>query len=45
MTSRKIEYWVIPPKENGAFVAAMENILETYKTRYNKRFPVICMDE
>lgn len=45
MTSRKIEYWVIPPKENGAFVAAVENILETYKTRYNKRFPVICMDE
>lgn len=45
MTSRKIEYWVIPPKENGAFVAAMENILETYKTEYNKSFPVICMDE
>lgn len=32
MTSRKIEYWVIPSKENGSFVAAMENILETYKT-------------
>lgn len=45
MTSRKIGYWVIPPKENGAFVAAMENILETYKTPYNKQFPVICMDE
>lgn len=45
MTSRKIEYWVIPPKENGAFVAAMENVLETYKTPYNPEYPVICMDE
>ena len=45
MTSRKIAYWVIPPKENGAFVAAMENVLETYKKPYNEDFPVVCMDE
>ena len=45
MTSRKIAYWVIPPKGNGAFVASMENTLETYKKPYNKNFPVICMDE
>jgi len=26
MTSRKIQYWVIPPTANGAFVACMENV-------------------
>lgn len=30
MTRRKIEYWVIPPAANGEFVAAMEEVLETY---------------
>ncbi len=45
MTSRKIQYWVIPPKANGEFVAAMENVLETYAQPYNPRFPVLAMDE
>src|SRR2546423_11488872 len=45
MTSRKIQYWVIPPAANGEFVACMENVLETYAQPYNPRFPVICMDE
>jgi len=27
MTSRKIQYWVIPPAANGEFVACMENVL------------------
>jgi hypothetical protein len=45
MTSRKIQYWVIPPKANGEFVAAMENVLETYAQPYNPRFPVLTMDE
>jgi len=26
MTSRKMQYWVIPPAANGAFVACMENV-------------------
>ena len=30
MTRRKIEYWVIPPEADGEFVAAMEEVLETY---------------
>jgi hypothetical protein len=30
MTKRKIEYWVIPPEADAAFVAHMENVLETY---------------
>jgi hypothetical protein len=45
MTSRKIQYWVIPPKANGEFVAAMENVLDTYAQPYDPRFPVLTMDE
>ena len=45
MTSRKIQYWVIPPAASGEFVACMENVLETYAQSYDARFPVVCMDE
>ena len=45
MTSRKIQYWVIPPKADGEFVAAMEDVLETYAQPYNEEYPVLCMDE
>lgn len=45
MTQRKIQYWVIPPKENGEFTAHMEQVLETYAQPYDERFPVLCMDE
>ena len=45
MTRRKIQYWVIPPEANGEFVANMEEVLETYAQPYDKRFPVVCMDE
>ncbi|MFH1727984.1 MAG: IS630 family transposase [Pseudomonadota bacterium] len=37
--------WVIPPKENGSFVARMEMVLDVYKRSYNQDFPVVCMDE
>ena len=37
--------WVIPPKENGSFVANMEMVLDVYKRPYNPRHPVVCMDE
>lgn len=37
--------WCIPPKENAAFVCAMENVLETYKKPYDEKRPVVCMDE
>ncbi|MBN2272465.1 MAG: transposase, partial [Sedimentisphaerales bacterium] len=37
--------WVIPPKQNAAFVANMEDVLELYKRPYNPAIPVICMDE
>jgi len=37
--------WCIPPKENAAFVCAMENVLEVYHRPYDPEFPVVCMDE
>jgi hypothetical protein len=36
---------VIPPLENSDFVAHMELVLDVYKCPYNKRYPVVCMDE
>src|SRR3954469_13134794 len=45
MTKRKIEYWVIPPEQDGEFVACMEDVLETYATAYDPQHPVLCMDE
>ena len=45
MTQRKIDYWVIPPKSNGEFVARMEAVLEVYAKPYDARCPVLCMDE
>ena len=37
--------YVIPPEQNGDFVAAMENVLRIYHLPYCERFPVVCMDE
>lgn len=45
MTKRKIEYWVIPPKADGEFVANMEEVLETYEKPYDPASPLLCMDE
>ena len=45
MTKRKIEYWVIPPEQDGEFVACMEEVLETYAKAYDPQHPVLCMDE
>lgn len=45
MTNRKIQYWVIPPTEDGEFVAHMEEVLDVYAQPYNPKCPVICMDE
>src|SRR5207244_2022874 len=45
MTKRKIEYWVIPPEQDGEFVACMEEVLETYAEAYDPQHPVLCMDE
>ena len=45
MTSRKIQYWVIPPEADGEFVAHMEQVLDTYAKPYDPANPVLCMDE
>lgn len=45
MTSRKMQYWVIPPEADGEFVAQMEEVLETYAKPYDPACPVLCMDE
>jgi len=36
---------MIPPEQNAAFVAAMEDILELYRMPYDENFPLVCMDE
>jgi len=45
MTSRKIQYWVIPPDADAEFVAAMEDVLDVYEKPYDPKVPVLCMDE
>jgi len=37
--------WVIPPEQNGAFVAAMENVIDVYTRPEDPAYPVVCMDE
>lgn len=36
---------MIPPEQDGAFVAQMEKVLEVYKRPYDPQHPVVCMDE
>jgi hypothetical protein len=37
--------WCIPPKQNAAFVACMEDVLDVYERPYDENCPVVCMDE
>ena len=37
--------WCIPPDEDAAFVAQMEQVLQVYARPYDPRNPVVCMDE
>ena len=39
------KYWKIPPGENAAFVARMEDVLDVYHRPLNPDFPLVCMDE
>ena len=45
MTKRKLQYWVIPPEADAEFIAAMEEVLDTYEEPYDAACPVLCMDE
>jgi transposase len=37
--------WCIPPKQDAAFVCAMEQVLEVYRRPIDPAYPVVCMDE
>ncbi|MCP4843361.1 MAG: IS630 family transposase [Halieaceae bacterium] len=37
--------WVIPPKANAAFVAAMEDVLDVYTRPHEAARPLVCLDE
>ncbi|MGH6831077.1 MAG: IS630 family transposase, partial [Methylocella sp.] len=39
------QQWVIPPKANAAFVAAMEDVLDVYKRPRDQDYPLVCLDE
>ena len=36
---------MIPPKQNAAFVAAMEDVLEVYHRPHDANRPLVCLDE
>lgn len=36
---------MIPPEQNGEFVARMEDVLDIYGWEYDEKCPVVCMDE
>lgn len=36
---------MIPPDQDGDFVAAMEDVLDVYERPYDPKRPVVCMDE
>ena len=37
--------WCIPAEQNADFVAAMEDILDVYTRKHDKKRPLVCMDE
>ena len=37
--------WCIPPDQDAAFVAQMEQVLQVYRRPYDPKHPVVCMDE
>ena len=39
------ECWCIPPKENAAFVCAMEDVLDVYRRPLDPKRPLVCLDE
>src|SRR6202047_3703554 len=39
------QQWVIPPEANAGFVAAMEDVLETYQKPRDPDRPLVCLDE
>jgi hypothetical protein len=40
-----MKQWLIPPEANGAFVAAMEEVLAVYRRPHDPDRPLVCLDE
>ena len=40
-----MQCWVIPPKANSAFVAAMEDVLAVYLQPRDPERVLVCLDE
>jgi len=38
-------YWAIPKDHSARFVSKMEDVLEVYSREYDRKRPLICMDE
>ena len=41
----QVKTWCIPPTANADFVYHMEDVLQVYQLPYDRRYPVVCMDE
>jgi hypothetical protein len=41
----QVKTWCIPPKAHADFVDHMEDVLQGYPLPYDRRYPVVCMDE
>ncbi len=39
------EYWCLPKKQSGEFVARMEDVLDLYQQPHDSDAPLVCMDE
>jgi hypothetical protein len=39
------KHWCIPPKENAAFVCAMEDVLDVYQRPFDPKCPLVNLDE
>ena len=37
ISGKSVEYWMIPPKEDGKFVACIENVLGTHELPYHRQ--------
>lgn len=37
--------WCIPPRQNAAFVAVMEDVLSVYERVYDEKTALLCLDE
>jgi len=45
LQAHRRQYWVIPPKANSAFVAAMEDVLAVYTRPRDGDCPLVCLDD